>query len=190
MKNSLREFKDLQKQLVSTRLLFDRATMAREAEKEKAAACLQRAAELKYEANQGGNPVDDILAGREPNYESEQQLQAEAEKQEKLAAVHEQTRRALNDKAGELSQQRQDLEHDLANCREKIIKAAACRYLEGINNKVVVDVVFAAGCFYDRPLCEALAGVPGFMADGEQWRDLHQAAMQRVLKASGAEIIL
>ena len=159
MKNSLREFKDLQKQLAETRQLFDRATLAREAEKEKAAACLRRAAELKHEANQGGNPVDDILAGREPNYESEQQLQAEAEKQEKLAGIHEQTRRALNDKAGELSQQRRNLEHDLANCREKIIKSAACSYLEGINNKVVVDVMFATGCFYDRPLCEALRRV-------------------------------
>ena len=192
MKNLLGEFNDLQKKLAETKQLFDRATLAREAEKEKAAACLAEAAHLRREAKQGGgSPVDDILAGRKPNYESGQQLQAEAEKQEKLAGIHEQTRRALNDKSGDLSQQRRQLEQDLANCREKIIKSAACSYLEGINNKVVVDVMFATGCFYDRPLCEALAGVPGFIAaDGEQWRDLHQAAMQRVLKSAGAESIL
>jgi len=192
MKALVQELKNLKEELDEICLLRARAREGVKAEEEKASLSRKKVSDLRRQISVATtqDPVEDILAGKNPNYNSCDEAKDLVKKQEELIRVHEETRAALNDKAIDLSSKKRNIEQKIEFCRLEIIKKVGLDLLHKTDKQLVCNLLLAIGFWSGQPsMFRALEQVPGFLS-GEYWGVAYNAAVDNLLKKSGAIVVL
>ncbi len=188
MQALMQEFERLEEELKETVLLYKRACEGREGEREKALAAAEKVKILRREKSISVNtldPVEAILAGKDPDYNTFDKVKKVIAQHEELATIHEEMRSALNNKAGELYGEKEAIKGKMQDCRREIIKKAGLKLLNKTDKQLVFNLLLAVGLWSGQPLIKYLEPVPGFLS-GKNWGLVHEAAVKDLLKKSGA----